>query len=105
VGEAFDKTAKMLGLGYPGGPIISELALRGITDRYKFPRPMVNRPGLDMSFSGLKTFVLNTWTECFQVKLRFYIEQKDCAVNLSVGRIKKERSLHLFSRKSMIPSL
>jgi len=61
VGEAFDKTAKMLGLGYPGGPIISELALKGETDRYKFPRPMVNRPGLNMSFSGLKTFVLNTW--------------------------------------------
>lgn len=61
VGEAFDKTAKMLGLGYPGGPVISKLALQGKTDRYKFPRPMVNRPGLDMSFSGLKTFVLNTW--------------------------------------------
>ncbi len=63
VGEAFDKTAKMLGLGYPGGPIISKLALKGKTDRYQFPRPMVNRPGLDMSFSGLKTFVLNTWAE------------------------------------------
>ncbi len=66
VGEAFDKTAKMLGLSYPGGPIISKLARQGITDRYKFPRPMVNRPGLDMSFSGLKTFVLNTWTESDQ---------------------------------------
>lgn len=66
VGEAFDKTAKMLGLSYPGGPIISELALQGVTDRYKFPRPMVNRPGLDMSFSGLKTYVLNTWTESDQ---------------------------------------
>ncbi|NOQ79254.1 MAG: tRNA (adenosine(37)-N6)-threonylcarbamoyltransferase complex transferase subunit TsaD [Gammaproteobacteria bacterium] len=63
VGEAFDKTAKMLGLGYPGGPVISELAHKGTVGRYKFPRPMVNRPGLDMSFSGLKTFVLNTWTE------------------------------------------
>ncbi len=63
VGEAFDKTAKMLGLGYPGGPVISKLAESGITGRYKFPRPMVNRPGLDMSFSGLKTFVLNTWME------------------------------------------
>ncbi len=63
VGEAFDKTAKMLGLGYPGGPVISQLALNGHTGRYKFPRPMVNRPGLDMSFSGLKTFVLNTWQE------------------------------------------
>ncbi len=63
VGEAFDKTAKMLGLGYPGGPIISELALSGHSGLYQFPRPMVNRPGLDMSFSGLKTFVLNTWAK------------------------------------------
>ncbi len=63
VGEAFDKTAKMLGLAYPGGPVIARLADKGTTGRYKFPRPMVNRPGLDMSFSGLKTFVLNTWAE------------------------------------------
>ena len=66
VGEAFDKTAKMLGLGYPGGPIISKLATKGVAGHYKFPRPMVNRPGLDMSFSGLKTFVLNTWLESDQ---------------------------------------
>ena len=66
VGEAFDKTAKMLGLSYPGGPIISKLAQHGTPERYKFPRPMVNRPGLDMSFSGLKTYVLNTWTESDQ---------------------------------------
>lgn len=60
-GEAFDKTAKMLGLSYPGGPEISKLALSGDPTRYRFPRPMVDRPGLDMSFSGLKTFSLNTW--------------------------------------------
>ena len=60
-GEAFDKTAKMLGLGYPGGPIVSKLALKGDAERFHFPRPMVDRPGLDMSFSGLKTFGLNTW--------------------------------------------
>ena len=60
-GEAFDKTAKMMGLGYPGGPIVSKLAQQGDATRYKFPRPMVDRPGLDMSFSGLKTFSLNTW--------------------------------------------
>ncbi|WP_024850448.1 tRNA (adenosine(37)-N6)-threonylcarbamoyltransferase complex transferase subunit TsaD [Hydrogenovibrio kuenenii] len=60
-GEAFDKTAKMLGLGYPGGPEVSKLATQGETGRYIFPRPMVDRPGLDMSFSGLKTFTLNTW--------------------------------------------
>jgi len=60
-GEAFDKTAKLLDLGYPGGPKVSNLALQGSSDRYKFPRPMVDRPGLDMSFSGLKTYTLNTW--------------------------------------------
>lgn len=65
-GEAFDKTAKMMGLGYPGGPIVSQLALSGITGRFKFPRPMVDRPGLDMSFSGLKTFALNTWLKAQQ---------------------------------------
>jgi N6-L-threonylcarbamoyladenine synthase len=58
-GEAFDKTAKLLGLGYPGGPQLSALAEAGRADRYVFPRPMTNRPGLDFSFSGLKTFALN----------------------------------------------
>lgn len=60
-GEAFDKTAKMLGLGYPGGPILAKLAEQGEAGIYKFPRPMCDRPGLDFSFSGLKTFSLNTW--------------------------------------------
>lgn len=59
-GEAFDKTAKLLGLGYPGGPAVAELALKGDSDRFHFPRPMTNRPGLDFSFSGLKTFAMNT---------------------------------------------
>ena len=57
-GEAFDKTAKLLGLDYPGGPLVANLALSGQATRFKFPRPMVDRPGLDMSFSGLKTSVL-----------------------------------------------
>lgn len=65
-GEAFDKTAKLLDLGYPGGPNVSNLALKGVTERYKFPRPMVDRPGLDMSFSGLKTFTLNTWQKAIK---------------------------------------
>lgn len=56
-GEAFDKTAKLLGLGYPGGKILSDLATLGDKTRFKFPRPMMNRPGLDFSFSGLKTAV------------------------------------------------
>ncbi|MCG7926713.1 MAG: tRNA (adenosine(37)-N6)-threonylcarbamoyltransferase complex transferase subunit TsaD [Candidatus Thiodiazotropha taylori] len=59
-GEAFDKTAKLLDLPYPGGPELSKLATRGSPDRYRFPRPMTDRPGLDFSFSGLKTFALNT---------------------------------------------
>jgi len=58
-GEAFDKVAKMLGLGYPGGPAIEKLALSGDSKRFHFPRPMTDRPGLDMSFSGLKTYVMN----------------------------------------------
>ena len=56
-GEAFDKTAKLLGLGYPGGPLLSALAERGRAGEYTFPRPMTDRPGLDFSFSGLKTAV------------------------------------------------
>lgn len=59
-GEAFDKTAKMLGLAYPGGPAVAKLAEKGEAGRYKFPRPMCDRPGLNFSFSGLKTFTLNT---------------------------------------------
>ena len=59
-GEAFDKTAKLLGLGYPGGPALATLAEKGRQGVYKFPRPMTDRPGLDFSFSGLKTFALNT---------------------------------------------
>jgi N6-L-threonylcarbamoyladenine synthase len=63
-GEAFDKAAKMLGLPYPGGPHIARLAESGDAARFDFPRPMVNRPGLDFSFSGLKTFTLNTVNAC-----------------------------------------
>ena len=57
-GEAFDKTAKLLGLPYPGGPAIARLAEQGRPGAYTFPRPMLDRPGLELSFSGLKTAVL-----------------------------------------------
>ena len=63
VGEAFDKTAKLLGLGYPGGPVLARLAEQGNPARFRFPRPMTDRPGLDFSFSGLKTFALTTCRE------------------------------------------
>ncbi|MCG8534453.1 MAG: tRNA (adenosine(37)-N6)-threonylcarbamoyltransferase complex transferase subunit TsaD [Pseudomonadales bacterium] len=67
-GEAFDKTAKMLGLGYPGGPKIAQAALQGNPQRFRFPRPMTDRPGLDFSFSGLKTFTLNTRDDCAEAE-------------------------------------
>lgn len=59
-GEAFDKTAKLLGLDYPGGAALSRLAEKGSPTRFTFPRPMTDRPGLDFSFSGLKTSAANT---------------------------------------------
>jgi len=63
-GEAFDKAAKMLDLGFPGGPAIARCAEQGDPKRFRFPRPMTDRPGLDFSFSGLKTYTLNTVAEC-----------------------------------------
>jgi N6-L-threonylcarbamoyladenine synthase len=58
VGEAFDKTAKLLGLGYPGGPALAALAEEGNDQAFEFPRPMLHKPGFDFSFSGLKTAVM-----------------------------------------------
>ncbi|MET0289905.1 MAG: tRNA (adenosine(37)-N6)-threonylcarbamoyltransferase complex transferase subunit TsaD [Pseudoxanthomonas sp.] len=65
-GEAFDKTAKLLGLPYPGGPQLAALAEAGAPGAYKFSRPMTDRPGLDFSFSGLKTQVLLAWRDSDQ---------------------------------------
>lgn len=62
-GEAFDKTAKLLGLPYPGGPQLEALAREGAPGQFRFPRPMTDRPGLDFSFSGLKTAVVNAVRE------------------------------------------
>lgn len=67
-GEAFDKTAKLMGLEYPGGPLLAKLAEQGREGMYKFPRPMVDRPGCDFSFSGLKTFSLTTWQKSGQTE-------------------------------------
>ncbi|WP_353571554.1 tRNA (adenosine(37)-N6)-threonylcarbamoyltransferase complex transferase subunit TsaD [Candidatus Albibeggiatoa sp. nov. BB20] len=65
-GEAFDKTAKLLGLAYPGGPAIAKLATQGRPNQFKFSRPMTQKPGLDFSFSGLKTNVLVNWQQSKQ---------------------------------------
>ena len=61
--EGFDKTAKILGLGYPGGPALANLAKKGDKNRFTFPKPMTDRPGLDFSFSGLKTYARNTFID------------------------------------------
>ncbi|HAU1533012.1 TPA: tRNA (adenosine(37)-N6)-threonylcarbamoyltransferase complex transferase subunit TsaD [Legionella pneumophila] len=63
VGEAFDKTAKLMGIPYPGGAVLANLADQCLSTPYQFPRPMTDRPGLDFSFSGLKTHALNTWNQ------------------------------------------
>lgn len=63
VGEAFDKTAKLMGIPYPGGPVLAALADQCESTPYRFPRPMTDRPGLDFSFSGLKTHSLTTWNQ------------------------------------------
>ncbi|WP_119395497.1 tRNA (adenosine(37)-N6)-threonylcarbamoyltransferase complex transferase subunit TsaD [Salinibius halmophilus] len=66
-GEAFDKTAKLLGLPYPGGPHLAKLAEQGDATRFKFPRPMMDRPGVDFSFSGLKTAVRTAANQIEQI--------------------------------------
>jgi len=68
-GEAFDKIAKLLGLGYPGGAALSELAEGGDPKRFHFPRPMVNKPDLNFSFSGLKTYASNAYRELLNESL------------------------------------
>lgn len=65
-GEAFDKTAKLLGLPYPGGPHLAKLAKSGDPKRFPFPRPMLNRAGLEFSFSGLKTAAMNAFSQSLQ---------------------------------------
>ncbi len=70
VGEAFDKTAKLLGLSYPGGPALAKLALQGSTDTLSFPRPLYNTTHLNFSFSGLKTHVSRYWATIQQTNQR-----------------------------------
>ncbi|MCQ8119418.1 tRNA (adenosine(37)-N6)-threonylcarbamoyltransferase complex transferase subunit TsaD [Methylomonas rosea] len=101
-GEAFDKTAKMLGLEYPGGPKLAELARSG-QNRFKFPRPMTDRPGLEFSFSGLKTFTMNALhatqqTEQDKADIAFAFQQA-IAETLS---IKCKRALQQTQLKTLV---
>jgi N6-L-threonylcarbamoyladenine synthase len=91
VGEAFDKTAKILGLGYPGGPALAKLAMSGDRQRFHFPRPMTDRSGLDFSFSGLKTFALNTFHANPEAKADIAAAFEEAAV--ATLAIKSERAL------------
>ena len=104
VGEAFDKTAKLLGLPYPGGPELARLAASVDASELKFPRPMVDRPGLDFSFSGLKTFALNTMyelaplTDHSRAEIAFAFEQ---AV-VETLRIKCKRALKQSGYRTLV---
>jgi N6-L-threonylcarbamoyladenine synthase len=102
VGEAFDKVAQMLGLDYPGGPQIAKLAMRGVPNRFNFPRPMTNRPGLNFSFSGLKTHVFNTLKHLTRVddQTRADIARafEDAAVDtLSIKSVRAIKATHVKS--------
>jgi len=96
-GEAFDKAAKMMGLGYPGGPRIAALAEQGTPGRFRFPRPMTDRPGLDMSFSGLKTFTLLAFQEAsvdtLVIKCRRAVEQTGDKRLVMAGGVSANRAL------------
>ncbi len=103
VGEAFDKIAKLLGLGYPGGAALAALAERGNSQRFHFPRPMINRSGLDFSFSGLKTFAANTASEYAldeQTKADIARAFQDAAVETLV--IKCHRALRLTGLNTLV---
>ncbi len=76
VGEAFDKTAKLLGLDYPGGPAVEKDAKKGNPDRFKFPKPLTNKPGCDFSFSGLKTAVRRTAEACAEERGALYADDR-----------------------------
>ena len=106
-GEAFDKTAKMMDLPYPGGPHIAKLAQQGTQGRFKFPRPMTDRPGLDFSFSGLKTFARNTIAKCQEETGLTEQDKADIALAFEQAAvdtlaIKCKRALEQTGRKRLV---
>ncbi len=99
VGEAFDKTAKLLSLSYPGGPAIEKAAQQGDPNRFKFPRPLAGRDGCDFSFSGLKTAVLHGARELGQEKLGIQ-DTADIAASFqaAVADVMADRTTNAFAR-------
>lgn len=103
VGEAFDKSAKLMGLPYPGGPHLAQAAQSGIVGRHRFSRPMCDRPGLDFSFSGLKTQVLLAWNasnHSDQARADIAVAFEDAATETLA--IKCERALRDTGLRSLI---
>ncbi|MEY3182825.1 MAG: tRNA ((37)-N6)-threonylcarbamoyltransferase complex transferase subunit TsaD [Pseudomonadota bacterium] len=104
-GEAFDKTGKLLGLGYPAGAALSALARQGDPTRFRFPRPMTDRPGVDFSFSGLKTFAWHTWEKTEKTAQ----DKADIAAAFELAvtetlAIKCRRALHMTKHKQLVVS-
>ncbi len=102
-GECFDKTAKLMGLGYPGGAHLAKRALNGRPGLYQFPRPMMDRPNLDFSFSGLKTAGLLAWESCDkseQAIADIAIEFQRAVVDVLVGKC--ERAIKQTGMKQVV---
>jgi N6-L-threonylcarbamoyladenine synthase len=104
LGEAFDKVAKMLGLGYPGGPIVEELAKKGDEARFKFPRSMVGKKHCDFSFSGIKTAVKREIEKLGEIseqdKYDICASFQACAADIIIDRLK--RAFDLSESKTLI---
>ncbi|MCJ9430599.1 tRNA (adenosine(37)-N6)-threonylcarbamoyltransferase complex transferase subunit TsaD [Kordiimonas marina] len=96
-GEAFDKTAKLLGLAYPGGPSVEKEAGKGDPARFKLPKPMVGKPGCDFSFSGLKTAVRRLAEDCVAKRGMLYEDDRAdicAAFQMTIGACFKDRLRH-----------
>ena len=102
VGEAFDKAAKALGLPYPGGPALAELAESGDEQRFRLPRPMTDRPGLDFSFSGLKTALVTAIPDPADARDRADLAAAFQAAAVDTLRIKCERALDASGRDRLV---
>lgn len=102
-GEAFDKTAKIMGLSYPGGPLLAQLAEKGDGSEEAFPRPMTDRPGLDFSFSGLKTFAANRFMTADRTpQAKANIAQAFQQAIVDTLLIKCKRALKQTARKRLV---
>ena len=96
-GEAFDKAAKILDLGYPGGPKLAEAAVNGDASRFTFPRPMINKPNLDFSFSGLKTHT----AKVMEIERKNLNEEELYKLKTDIARAFEESVVEILTKKCM----